>query len=81
LRDPLATVDSIGAVVCATGIVFEAVGDEQLRRFKLDRLGSVMYRGRRRYTRHPNYFGDFLVVRIGLVALRPAHGGRSPGRS
>jgi steroid 5-alpha reductase family enzyme len=46
-----------------TGIFFEAVGDYQLARFKVDSVnrGRVMNRGLWRYTRHPNYFGDFLV--------------------
>ena len=47
----------------ATGVFFEAVGDWQLERFKADpaNRGQVMDRGLWRYTRHPNYFGDFLV--------------------
>jgi steroid 5-alpha reductase family enzyme len=40
-----------------------AVGDLQLARFKADPAneGKVMDRGLWRYTRHPNYFGDFVV--------------------
>jgi steroid 5-alpha reductase family enzyme len=45
------------------GLFFEAVGDYQLAAFKADpaHRGRVMDRGLWRYTRHPNYFGDFLV--------------------
>ena len=45
----------------ALGLAFEAVGDAQLARFKADPAnnGQVMDRGLWRYTRHPNYFGDF----------------------
>jgi steroid 5-alpha reductase family enzyme len=52
-----------GVVLWAVGFAFEAVGDEQLRRFKArpDSSGQVMDRGLWRYTRHPNYFGDFCV--------------------
>lgn len=52
-----------GLLVYATGLAFEAVGDEQLRRFKSDpqNRGRVMDRGLWRYTRHPNYFGDACV--------------------
>lgn len=52
-----------GVVLFAVGLFFEAVGDEQLRRFKADpaHRGQVMDRGLWRYTRHPNYFGDFCV--------------------
>ena len=52
-----------GVVVFALGLVFETLGDEQLRRFKGDpaNRGQVMDRGLWRYTRHPNYFGDACV--------------------
>ncbi len=54
------------------GFVFEAGGDLQLQRFKADpaNKGKVMDRGFWRYTRHPNYFGDFAVWwGLYLVAL------------
>ncbi len=52
-----------GSAVWAVGFLFEAGGDLQLARFKADptNQGGVMDRGLWRYTRHPNYFGDFLV--------------------
>jgi steroid 5-alpha reductase family enzyme len=61
-----------GIVVWAVGFAFESIGDEQLRRFKAgpDSHGQVMDRGLWRYTRHPNYFGDFCVWwGLWLVAL------------
>lgn len=61
-----------GLVVFAVGLFFETVGDEQLRRFKADAAnrGQVMDRGLWRYTRHPNYFGDFCVWwGLWLIAL------------
>ncbi|MGX1971255.1 DUF1295 domain-containing protein [Streptomyces kronopolitis] len=47
----------------AAGFAFESVGDHQLARFKADpaNRGKVMDRGLWSWTRHPNYFGDFLV--------------------
>jgi steroid 5-alpha reductase family enzyme len=53
----------VGIAVWAVGLFFETVGDWQLRRFKADpaNAGRVMDRGLWRYTRHPNYFGDFTV--------------------
>ena len=62
----------IGVALWAVGLFFEAVGDEQMRRFKArsDSSGQVMDRGLWRYTRHPNYFGDFCVWwGLWLVAL------------
>ncbi|MGW4921732.1 DUF1295 domain-containing protein [Streptomyces parvulus] len=52
-----------GTAVWAAGLVFEAVGDAQLARFKADpaHQGRIMDRGLWSWTRHPNYFGDFLV--------------------
>ncbi|CAM5291377.1 hypothetical protein SAVIM338S_00304 [Streptomyces avidinii] len=52
-----------GLGVWAAGLAFEAVGDHQLARFKADpaHRGLLMDRGLWSWTRHPNYFGDFLV--------------------
>jgi steroid 5-alpha reductase family enzyme len=52
-----------GVVVWLCGLLFEAVGDHQLRRFKADpaNQGVVMDRGLWAWTRHPNYFGDATV--------------------
>ncbi len=52
-----------GLLLFVIGFAFEAIGDEQLRRFKADpkHAGEVMDRGLWRYTRHPNYFGDACV--------------------
>lgn len=50
----------LGAVIAVGGLVFEAVGDAQLRAFKADpaNRGRIMDRGLWSWTRHPNYFGD-----------------------
>lgn len=64
--------DVAGAIVFAIGFLFEALGDEQLRRFKTDPAskGQVMDRGLWRYTRHPNYFGEAVMWwGFGLFAL------------
>jgi steroid 5-alpha reductase family enzyme len=66
----LGPLDWLGAAIWAVGLTFEAVGDFQLSRFKADpaHAGEVLDRGLWRYTRHPNYFGDFLVW-WGLYAI------------
>jgi steroid 5-alpha reductase family enzyme len=69
---PLGAVDAIGAAAFAAGLAFEAVADAQLGRFLADpsSRGRVMQDGLWRYSRHPNYFGDFLVWwGLGIVAL------------
>jgi steroid 5-alpha reductase family enzyme len=55
--------DYLGIALWAVGLFFESVGDIQLARFKSHpgSKGKVMDRGLWRYTRHPNYFGDFAV--------------------
>lgn len=55
--------DYLGVLVFLVGLVFEAVGDEQLRRFRADRAnkGKVLDTGLWSYTRHPNYFGEAMV--------------------
>lgn len=53
----------IGLAAYAIGLMFETIGDLQMARFKADpdNRGQVMDRGLWRYSRHPNYFGDFMV--------------------
>lgn len=55
--------NGIALAVWLIGLGFESIGDYQLARFKAnpDNKGKVLDRGLWRWTRHPNYFGDFLV--------------------
>jgi steroid 5-alpha reductase family enzyme len=55
--------DILGTIVWAIGFVFEWIGDWQLARFKADpkNRGKVMDRGLWAWSRHPNYFGEFLI--------------------
>jgi steroid 5-alpha reductase family enzyme len=65
----------LGVAVWAVGVFFESVGDAQMAAFRNDpaNTGTVMDRGLWRYTRHPNYFGDFCVWwGVWLVALTAA---------
>ena len=59
----LTILDYLGILLFVAGMVFEGLGDEQLRRFRADRAnrGKVLDTGLWRYTRHPNYFGEALV--------------------
>ena len=65
-----------GVVAWTIGLLFETVGDVQLARFKSNSAnkGKVMDRGLWRYTRHPNYFGDFCVWwGLYLIAIDAGH--------
>jgi len=74
---PLGLLDWIGLGVWVAGLLFEAVGDAQLRVFVQNpaNRGKVMDRGLWRYTRHPNYFGNAVLWwGIFLVASHTEHG-------
>jgi steroid 5-alpha reductase family enzyme len=78
-RAPAGPLTVIGGLLWLAGFVFETVGDAQLARFKADpaHQGQVMDRGLWRYTRHPNYFGDFCMwwglfgISFGSIAELP----------
>lgn len=54
--------DWVAVAMWATGFLFEAIGDRQLYAFKKQKDGNeVLNTGLWRYTRHPNYFGEFLI--------------------
>lgn len=61
--DSLGILALLGVVLWTVGILFEGIGDAQLASFKAkdENKGKVMDRGLWRFTRHPNYFGDFCV--------------------
>jgi len=60
---PLGPWDMVGAAVFLVGLTFESVADLQLARFKADpaNQGRVLDQGLWRYSRHPNYFGEFVL--------------------
>ncbi|MCD8482964.1 MAG: DUF1295 domain-containing protein [Verrucomicrobia bacterium] len=60
---PLNALDIFGMGLFLLGFAFEAVGDAQLSRFKSNpgNAGKVLDSGLWRYTRHPNYFGNFCI--------------------
>jgi len=66
-----------GAGIALIGIAFETIGDAQLEAFRADPAskGQVMDKGLWRYTRHPNYFGDFTawwgIFIVGIAAGAP----------
>ena len=68
-------VGGIGIILFLVGFSFEGVGDWQMRRFKSrpENKGKVMDHGLWRYTRHPNYFGDFTLW-WGLFLIGAEHG-------
>jgi steroid 5-alpha reductase family enzyme len=73
--EPLGWLDAAGMALAASGIVFEGIADMQMARFKSDKAneGQVMDHGLWRYSRHPNYFGEFCTWwGLWLVAMAGA---------
>lgn len=69
---PLGLLDAFGGAIWLFGIAFQGIADGQLARFKADpaNAGRVMDQGLWRYSRHPNYFGEFCIWwGVWLVAL------------
>lgn len=56
-------VGAVAIVLWVIGFAFESIGDYQMAKFKsqTNNDGAVLNHGLWRYTRHPNYFGDFCV--------------------
>ncbi|MGZ0163346.1 MAG: DUF1295 domain-containing protein [Planctomycetales bacterium] len=75
ISEPCWILTGCGCALWLVGMFFEVVGDWQLARFKsnADNQGKVMDTGLWKYTRHPNYFGEFVlwwghwVVCLGLT--------------
>lgn len=55
--------DYAGVALFIVGLFFEAIGDLQLARFRKDPANAqkVLDTGLWRYSRHPNYFGNFAI--------------------
>jgi len=60
---PLNVFDGLAALLWLVGMFFESVSDYQLYQFKKnpENKGKTFTQGLWKYSRHPNYFGEFLV--------------------
>jgi steroid 5-alpha reductase family enzyme len=73
-HDGLELVEWVGLAVWLAGVVLEIVADRQLDRFRRDpaRRRGVIETGLWRFSRHPNYFGQWLTwcgyALVGLAA-------------
>ena len=75
--NPLGPLAALGIIIFLVGILFEAVGDYQLAKFKKNpaNKGRLMTQGLWAWTRHPNYFGDAAVwTGLTLIALESQFG-------
>ena len=62
-KQTLGGLDTLGVALWLIGFLYESIADWQLSRFKrkASNRGRVLDSGLWRHTRHPNYFGEFLV--------------------
>lgn len=58
---PLGLRDAVGTALIVAGVAGAALADRQLHRFREHSGGAVCERGLWRYSRHPNYFFEFLA--------------------
>ena len=60
---PFGVLDLAGVLLWIIGFIFESLGDLQLAQFKsnADNKGKVLNSGLWKFTRHPNYFGNFCI--------------------
>ena len=54
-------IDKIALAIILTGILIETFADLQLSKFLKTNTGGVLNKGLWKYSRHPNYFGEFLI--------------------
>ena len=61
-HSPLGWPDALGIAIWVAGVAGEALADHQLRRFRArgDSAGRVCDQGLWRYSRHPNYFFEWI---------------------
>jgi steroid 5-alpha reductase family enzyme len=68
--------DIAGFILLAVSILGESLADGQMRRFRADpaNKGKVCERGLWAWSRHPNYFFEWLVwIAYPVIAMEPAH--------
>jgi steroid 5-alpha reductase family enzyme len=72
---PINLLDYLGIFLVIFGFFWETIGDLQLTRFKSNpsNNGKVLNTGLWRFSRHPNYFGEFCIW-WGLYAMSMAAG-------
>lgn len=77
LRGPLTSIEIFGWILWAVSLVFEHTADKQKKRFAVDckKAGvknAVCDVGLWRYSRHPNYFGEWMVWNSLVVTSIPS---------
>ncbi len=67
--------DDVAILIISIGIIGEAIADWQLSLHKAERTGTLCERGLWRYSRHPNYFFDWMTwCGFAVLGLTAAYG-------
>ena len=68
-------IDNFGLILSLIGIIGESIADWQLQDFKKHHQGGVCNQGLWRYSRHPNYFFEWLVwCGFAVFGIQALHG-------
>lgn len=71
VKTDISMIDILAFCIIAVGILGETVADLQLQRFKIQHKGDVCQMGLWNYSRHPNYFFDWLSwTGFALIAIQ-----------
>jgi steroid 5-alpha reductase family enzyme len=71
----LSLLDGVAILVVIAGVIGESIADLQLYRFKSREKGGVCHIGLWNYSRHPNYFFDWLTwLGFGIFAFQSNQG-------
>jgi len=76
-REGFSRIENAGLILWLAAIAGETIADRQLAVFKSDPAskGKACRRGLWRYSRHPNYFFEWLIwLSFGLVSIASPHG-------
>ncbi len=72
---PLSYLQSFALLLCLISVCGEALADRQLKKFLTTNGGKTCQSGLWKYSRHPNYFFEWLFwVGVFLCALKAPHG-------
>ncbi|KTC73807.1 hypothetical protein Lbir_1069 [Legionella birminghamensis] len=71
----ITAIDSLASCIIVAGIIGETLADLQLQAFKMHHKGEVCNKGLWNYSRHPNYFFDWLSwMGFALFAIQSTMG-------
>ena len=74
-KEEMSTLEIVGFVMWALSLVFESVADKQKLSFAMNRKNprdAICDIGLWKYSRHPNYFGEWMVWNSLIIVALPS---------